>query len=204
LGTSNGNGCLSLLDRNGALRDSICTSSDLVSTGFATFDTSGIERSAEGVNENNTGGFIDYDQSGSARAFIGNFAFENQSGAFAYDPTGAAYTGVNVDPVNGSASFLVDIANTGAGSGVYNNRIVLGTRGSDVTAPETEHLYLIDPNGVYRERLVVDDLSSGIDTEQLSFANASNNSVGNFYSPADGGGSYNTFDQNGNPTASLP
>ncbi len=202
LAPSNGNGCLLLYDHNAVLRDALCTSADLVATGLGTYGTNGVQRTGEGTDESNTGGFVDFDQSGNARAFIGHFTFQNQSGAFVYDPSGAVLTGPNVNPVVGFSGFIDNIKKTG--TPFYNNRILLGSWGSDVTAPDNENLYLIDANDVFRAGLAVDNPCCGAGSELMFFENASADPVGSFYSPSGGGGSYNTFDQNGNPTGHLP
>jgi hypothetical protein len=211
LGATNGNGCLSLYDRNGSLRDSICTSSDLVSTGFSTFEGNGTQRTGEGIAPDNSGGFVDFDHTGGARAFIGHVVFENQSLAAVYDPTGAVLTAVDVNPdceycgANHTFSGFIDnILDTGTQT--YNNRVVLGSWGTsnDVTAADNENLFLFDANGVGRAGLAVDNPLVGPDSELMFFTNAPGNTVGNFYSPDGVGGSYNTFDQDGNFVASLP
>jgi hypothetical protein len=201
LGATNGNGSVLLYDRSGVLRDSLATSTDLISTGFVTYGTNGIQRTAEGVNEENTGGFADADDSGTIRAFIGHFASENQSGVFAYDPTGSALTGADVNPVQGFSGFVANIFDTGTAS--YKSRVLLGTFDS-VTAPDTENLYLVDANGVFRAGLGADNPCCGSGNDLLFFNNSSNHLVGDFFAPNGAGGSYNTFDQNGSFTASLP
>ena len=202
LGASSGNGSLLLYDQTGALRDSAGTSADLIATGFSTFQGNGFQRTGEGIAEDTHAGFGDFDQTGSERAFIGDIIFQNQSGAAGYDPTGAAQSALIVDPINGFSGFVDDIRNTGTVT--FNNRVILGTSGSVVTAPDTEGLFLVDANDVIRAGISADNPCCGAGNDLLFFNNASDLQVGNFFAPGGGGGSYNTFDKNGTATGSLP